>query len=126
MKFMKSIILTIAFAFAALTAMAQTSNKIEYIFHDVDPVPVNMKSIVDKIDYPEEAIANKIEGTVVFRVFVNEKGEYRKHYVFSSAHPALAVYADNQIENLEFEPALADGEPVAAWVNIPVKFEIRP
>lgn len=126
MKLIKTAILTIVFAIVASTAMAQTSQSTEfYFFHDVDPVPVNLRDITGNIDYPDDAIADNIQGSVVFRVFVNKKGECSNHYTLAASHPALAQYAEEQVVNIKFEPALKAGEPVAAWVNIPFKFEIR-
>ncbi len=122
MKIMKSIILTILFVTAAATAMAQTPTTLS----KANPIPVNLNEVVRQIEYPVEAIVNNIEGRVVFRVFVDEKGQYRCHYVSEASNPALASYAENHLSELKFEPAQYDGRPVEAWVHIPFKFEIRP
>lgn len=125
MKRMKNTILIILFAIAASTAMAQKTIQVEPIFHDIDPVPVNLKDIIHKIEYPQYALEHDIEGTVVFRVFVNKNGECHNHYTLNNVHPELVESVENQVRDLKFEPARKSGEPVAAWVSIPFKFEIR-
>jgi protein TonB len=126
MKIMKTTILTIILAFAALTAMAQTQSDTQQIISKATPVPVNLNEVVRKIDYPVDAIANNIEGRVVYRVFVDEKGQYRCHYVSEASNPALTRIAESYLADLKFEPAQREGKSVEAWVNIPFKFEIRP
>ena len=57
------------------------------------------------------------------RVLVNESGRIDSVAVAEgSGHAGLDSAAVQGALAMEFEPALEDGEPVAVWVDLPVRF----
>ena len=86
------------------------------------PVPRNMDEIRASIGYPSHAKDAGIEGEVVLRVLVDEKGAYVKHTIMESFHPLLRIPCELHAPLIEFEPAIRDGEEVAAWVILPFAF----
>lgn len=66
------------------------------------------------------------EGRVVLRVLVLADGTVdRVEVAESSGHPALDRAAVEAARSWQFRPAMRDGEPIAAWAVIPVRFMLR-
>lgn len=65
------------------------------------------------------------EGRVVLRVLVRPDGTVeRVEVVESSGHPVLDRAAADAARSWKFQPATRDGEPIAAWAIIPVRFVV--
>ena len=96
----------------------------EFIFVEEQPKPVNMAEIQKAIGYPQVARDAGIEGAVVIRVLVNEKGRYLRHKIINSVHPVLDKAVEKQLPNLRFTPAIQGGKPIKFWVNIPFNFKL--
>lgn len=76
--------------------------------------------------YPESARRQGIEGVTVLKVRVTERGQVEEVQVERSAgHPALDQSAVEGVRRWRFGPARRGSVPVAVWVLIPVKFELR-
>lgn len=90
-------------------------------------------------DYPGDAYAVAVdrsrltpelrlilpEGRVVLRVLVRPDGTVDQVEVAaSSGHPELDRAAAEAAQSWQFRPATRDGEPIAAWAVIPVRFVI--
>ncbi|MEM6629011.1 MAG: TonB family protein [Bacteroidota bacterium] len=95
-----------------------------FIKVDQEPKPENMRAVQMKIGYPQIARAAGIEGTVVLRILVGEKGQYIRHVVLNSAHAVLDRAVVQYVEELSFTPAQKDGEAVKFWVNLPFTFKL--
>ena len=122
---MKKTILMIAFAGLMGVSMAQTeSSAFVYVHRDQSPKPLNLKETVSRIEYPEYLLNSGKEGTVLFRVLVDEKGNYRKHETVRSETAAFAFAAERVLPRLKFEPAMLDGEAVSSWVFLPIRYEV--
>lgn len=77
-------------------------------------------------DYPAQSRSEGEEGRVVLRVFVSAQGsaeqvEIRK----SSGFHRLDESARVTVGHWRFVPAHRAGEPVAAWVNVPITFSLE-
>lgn len=84
------------------------------------PVPLVAES---PVEYPPALYGEDAEGTVVLRLLVNEGGRVDSVAVAQgSGHTGLDSAAVESARSMEFEPALKGGEPVAAWVDLPVRF----
>lgn len=94
----------------------------EVIEMDNMPQPLNLREIKQAIGYPQIAMDAKIQGQVVARILIGPSGEYIRHEVVKSDHDILKWAVEEQISELEFEPALKDGEGVKFWLNIPFNF----
>jgi TonB family protein len=86
------------------------------------PVMLNAGS---PVAYPEALYAQGIEGRVVLRLFVDEKGKLESdstRLAESSGYPALDSAALRAVADFRFAPALRNGAPVAALFLQPVHF----
>lgn len=89
---------------------------------DGPPVALNAGS---PMPYPPALVSQKIDGTVVLRLFVTERGAVlpeSTRVAESSGYPALDSAAIAGVPQLRFAPALRDGNPVAAAFLQPVHF----
>lgn len=91
---------------------------------DEKPRPLNLTEVVNEIGYPEAAKKNKIEGKVIARILIDEKGKYVKHSILKSINPILDETIAEKLPMLRFDPAKKDGKPVKFWVNIPFNFKL--
>lgn len=94
--------------------------------------PVNREASVEQASralapprYPAEAVASRTSGKVVMKILVGADGSVRDVVVEESVpagvFDAVAVEAAHK---WRFNPATRDGEPVEAWMRVPVEFEI--
>lgn len=65
------------------------------------------------------------EGRVVLRVLVRADGAAdRVEVAVSSGHPVLDRAAADAAQSWRFSPATRNGEPIAAWAVVPVRFVV--
>lgn len=95
-------------------------------FVSVEEVPqaVNLGMVQKAIGYPEPAVLSRIEGMVVLRILVDEKGKYVKHKVINEGHPLLSRAVETHIHKLSFTPAIQANRPIKFWVNVPFRFKL--
>lgn len=89
---------------------------------DDPPVPLNANT---PARYPSALLRAGIEGTVVVRMYVNERGALVHDSIRiaeSSGYPALDSAALAAAPQLRFAPALHDGKPVPAPFLQPFQF----
>ncbi len=91
---------------------------------DEHPRALNMKEISQAIGYPHSAQTIGLEGQVVIRVLIDEKGAYLQHIVLNGVHPILEKAVEAQLPNLKFTPAIQGKKPIKFWVNIPFSFKL--
>ena len=96
-------------------------------FVAVDKLPsaINFPAISARIEYPAYAREKGIEGLVLARILVDEKGNYVKHKIVKSDNCGMRYHVEKHIRELEFIPAEKDGQQVAVWVNIPFRFRLE-
>jgi protein TonB len=76
--------------------------------------------------YPESARRLGIQGVAQLRFEVLPTGRVGSILVDRSAgHPDLDRAAVDAVRQWRFEPARRGSEPVAVWVTLPVRFELR-
>ena len=78
-------------------------------------------------EFPDLAKRNGIQGKVMVRAYVDEKGVVRK-WLFSKIDPVgwgFARAVENVITDWRFSPALKDGKPIGVWVAVPFNFHFR-
>lgn len=86
------------------------------------PVPINP---VSPVRYPPALLAQGIEGRVLLRLYVDSAGRVipdSTRIAESSGYPALDSAALAGSPELQFSPALHQGQPVAAPFLQPVQF----
>jgi TonB family protein len=89
---------------------------------DGPPVALNPNT---PVEYPAPLLAQGIEGTVLLRLYVDEKGQLRRdssRVAESSGYPALDSAALAAADRFRFAPALRRGAPVATSFVQPVQF----
>ena len=89
---------------------------------DEPPVALNANS---PVTYPSSLGRERIEGTVLVRLFVDERGAVvpdSTRIAESSGYPALDTAALDGARDLRFAPALRRGTPVATAFLQPVHF----
>ena len=95
--------------------------RIKYIPYDNPPKPL---SDIEPV-YPQSALDEQIEGTVIIDFFVDEKGvitEIRIHEGIPNSE--LNTAAIEAIKKVSFKPAEQAGEPVGAWVRQALYFQL--
>jgi protein TonB len=76
--------------------------------------------------YPEAAKRRGIEGTTLLKIHVSARGLVEDVLVERSAgHQELDLAAAEAVKRWRFEPAKRGTQPVAVWVMLPVRFELR-
>ena len=87
--------------------------------------PPVMVSPESPVEYPPALFAERIEGKVVLRMFVDTSGtavQESTRIAESSGYPALDSAALRAAPSFRFAPALRNGEPVATLFLQPVHF----
>jgi TonB family protein len=75
-------------------------------------------------EYTEAARRNRIEGTTILSVVVNEKGFPEMLKIVRGLGGGLDIQALVAVANWEFGPALMAGKPVAVLINVEVQFRL--
>lgn len=86
------------------------------------PVVTNPES---PVNYPPDLYEQQIEGTVVLRLHLDERGSVvpdSTRVSETSGYPALDSAALRAVPDMRFAPARRDGQPVAATFLQPVHF----
>ena len=111
-------------AYAPLTTCASVDQgrlpRVGEPFH-VDFPPQALETVPPY--YPQTAIDAGMEGVVVLDVLVCSRGEVADVRVRKSI-PALDGYAIDAVRRWYWRPASLQGQPVAAWAEVPVVFEL--
>jgi protein TonB len=78
-----------------------------------------------KPPYPLIARRLKLEGTVIVRVLVSPAGKAEiVRMGVSSGASVLDQAALNAVQGWSFVPAQQGGQPVSAWVDVPIRFRL--
>lgn len=76
-------------------------------------------------EYPEEAKRDKIQGTVLLQVTVDETGKAANLEVLETPGAGLEQKAIDAVQQWTFRPATKDGQPVSADVKIEINFTLK-
>ncbi|MGN6237698.1 energy transducer TonB [Dyella sp.] len=92
-----------------------------------EPVEASLAYRQAPLAYPTIAMRQRMQGTVLLRVLVDESGRPVDVQVEqSSGHPLLDRSARSQVlSGWSFQPAVVDGRAVRAWARVPVTFQLR-
>ncbi len=79
-----------------------------------------------KVDYPISAHRAGIEGKVMLRLLIDEKGlPQRADVQQSSGHPRLDEAARNAALRALFKPHVEDGHPMPVYALVPISFSLK-
>jgi len=85
-----------------------------------------MRYIVENVTYPQDAVDNRIQGTVLLRFVVSSTGEVPRVEVTRKVNPLLDEEALRVISGMpRWKPGKQDGNPVPVWFSVPVVFVLR-
>ena len=84
-----------------------------------------MKYIKAHIQYPAEAVKNRIEGRAVVQFVVDKKGKIGEVKVLRSVDKDLDKEAIRVVKSLpKFTPGRQNGKAVSVWYTLPVTFSL--
>lgn len=90
------------------------------------PSVTNYAEVLNSFEYPKKCKRRDIEGQVTMRLLVSKTGEVLKVQVLSTGNEKLSEACLKHMEKFTFEPARnAEGEAVASWVKMPIKFKLH-
>jgi TonB family protein len=90
------------------------------------PKPIGgMVGIHKRLDYPLTAINNKIEGRVILRAFISEKGGVYKINVIRSLSPECDEAAIKAVKETKFIPTKNKGKAIKSTIAIPIMFKLN-
>ena len=85
-----------------------------------------LKYIGMNTHYPESAKQHNIQGRVIIRFCVTEKGGISKISVLKGVSSELDEEALRVVKTLpEFKPGKQGGKPVPVWYMVPITFTLR-
>ena len=82
------------------------------------------KELAKAVKYPEFARETGLEGQVILQVLVSKEGKAKNIEVVSSTDKIFEKSAIKAVKKITFEPGKYDGNPVDAWVSIPISFKL--
>lgn len=91
------------------------------------PVEASLAYRLAPLQFPLQAVRERMHGTVLLRVLVDETGKPLQVIVErGSGHALLDRSAQQQVlAGWRFQPAIVNGQAVRAWATVPVKFDLR-
>ncbi len=91
-------------------------------FYRFDAPPTLVESVLP--DYPADARAERVEGSVLVKVLVDVDGSVFSTAVLRSSDQRFESAALDAVSQWKFTPAELESKPTRAYVAIPVKFEL--
>lgn len=88
---------------------------------DQEPVALNNREIISDIGYPKLFIDAGVSLSCRFRILIDTEGEVVRIIGMNGWDPWLQMMG-KYLNQLQWSPALKDGEPMMSWVNWRVTF----
>ncbi len=79
---------------------------------------------LEKPRFPDNAIANGLEGQVIVQVQIDKEGKPAQIKIIKSSNVLLEPAVIDAVNKSQFSPAQMTGGPVAAWMRISFKFAL--
>jgi protein TonB len=94
------------------------------VIMSVEENPVVIKRVLP--EYPALAAATGLSGEVLVRVLIDQKGKVRDVLIAraSGSDVGFEEAALAALRQWLFKPASNNHQPVAVWINIPIRFEL--
>ena len=109
----------ILFLFLGINLFAQEENLDKY------PEPIGgIESMIKNVVYPASAKEAGIEGKVLVKTIIDEKGNVVETEILESVSADCDKAAMDAIKKTKFTPGIKDNKPVKAEVVIPVMFKL--
>jgi protein TonB len=92
---------------------------------DKYPEPIGgIEAMIKNVVYPVSAKEAGIQGKVLVKTIIDEKGNVVKTEVVESVNADCDKAAMDAIKKTKFTPGIKDNKPVKAEVTIPVMFKL--
>ena len=92
---------------------------------DKQPEPIGgVEAIIKNVVYPQSAKEANIQGKVLIKAIIDEKGNVAETEVINGIQKDCDQAAVNAIKKTKFTPATKDGKPVKAEVVSPIMFKL--
>ncbi len=89
------------------------------------PEPIGgMETILSKLVYPKKALLYGLEGKVILKAYVDEKGDVEKVKVEQGLGLGCTEAAIKAVKSTKFLPAEENGKVVKTWVSLVIDFKI--
>jgi TonB family protein len=86
---------------------------------------VDVKTGVEgRIEYPEQAVAQEIEGVVIVEFTIDATGRAGKYHIVQDIGGSCGRAAVKAIGDMQFLPAVQNGYPVPCTIRVPIRFEL--
>lgn len=84
-----------------------------------------LKYVGDNLHYPQLAIENNVQGTVIVMFVVTKTGQVGEVKIARSKDPDLDKEAVRVVKSLpKFQPGKQNGNAVNVWFTLPIKFKL--
>jgi TonB family protein len=95
-------------------------------FQPFEVAPQPLPDFYKQPSYPAIAQKAGVKGLVVVQIYVDKKGEVKRHNIVSAKPDNLGFQQEVEkvIYSWKFTPAIQNGSPVGVWVQIPVNFTL--
>ena len=94
-------------------------------FYEKMPENVNFTEVLTLIGYPKQAVKEGLEGTLIFRVLVDENGYYVRHRCPKVGNPIFIEAIEEHISKIKYSPAIYKNKPIKCWINLPFAFRMQ-
>lgn len=95
-------------------------------FNRGEPSVEFYKYIMGQLEYPAEAVENRVSGRVIVKFVVNSKGYIERAEIIQGVHPALDQEALRVINSSpRWEPGFQSGRYVNVIFTFPIKFVLQ-
>jgi protein TonB len=92
---------------------------------DKFPVPIGgIEAMIKNVAYPVSAKEAGIEGKVLIKTIIDEKGNVVETEILESVNADCDKAAMDAIKKTKFTPGIKDNKPVKAEVVIPIMFKL--
>lgn len=95
-------------------------------FQPFEVAPQPLPDFYKQPSYPAIAQKAGVKGLVVVQIYVDKRGEVKRHNIISAKPDNLGFQQEVEkvIYSWKFTPAIQNGSPVGVWVQIPVNFTL--
>ncbi len=99
----------------------------KFVHQDLQKLPsMDYESIKSLVQYPHQARALNLSGTVHIAALIDKSGKLAKSYIYSSTNSLFDEEALNAVRNYnDFSPAVHNERTVDCWIIIPIKFKLK-
>lgn len=121
------LVLLFSSAFADVNSDISKKSRIpvyyDFVQKNAEPVG-GLEAIVSKITYPQITRMARMEGRVVARVYVDEKGRVNDVEIIKGVAGGCRESVESAIRQTKFTPAILNGRPVRSKTIVTVKFSL--